>query len=103
MLVERTLRWQGGWLERITIGYTLLVVVWLALRNAFFDGLWWLALLNTFALALFLPLATLLPLALWQRLYWLLAALAVPLIAFAWLYGSLLLPGSALALHDQRD
>lgn len=97
MLVERTIRSRGWWLERITVGYVLLIAVWLALRLVFFDGLWWLALLNTFALALFLPLIILFPLALWRRHPWLLVGLAVPVAAFTWLFGNLFLPGSGRA------
>lgn len=69
-------------LARIGNGYVLLFALWLGLRLAFFDGLWWLTLLNTFALALFLPLAVLLPLAIWRRRSQLLLALLVPLAAF---------------------
>lgn len=97
MPVEPTIRSRGEWHERITVGYVLLIAVWLALRLVFFDGLWWLALLNTFALALFLPLIILFPLALWRRRPWLLVGLAVPIAAFVWLFGNLFLPGSGRA------
>jgi endonuclease/exonuclease/phosphatase (EEP) superfamily protein YafD len=80
------------WLTRLGWGYVALIAAWLALRGLAFDRLWWLALLNTDALALFLPLAALLPLALWRRQPGLLLALTVPLAAFASLFGDVLLP-----------
>lgn len=95
--MARRTQQRGRTLALITNGYTLLVALWLGLRLAFFDGLWWLALLNTFALALFLPLAVLLPLALWRRRHGLLLALALPAAAFAWLFGGLLLPRAGSA------
>ncbi|MBD1843630.1 endonuclease/exonuclease/phosphatase family protein [Cyanobacteria bacterium FACHB-63] len=51
------------------VGWSYLVslLLWLSFRLLFFDGFWWLALLNTFAPYLFLPLIILLPLALWYR------------------------------------
>lgn len=82
--MQHTIPLRGKWLARLCIGYVLLIAFWLALRAARFDRLWWLALLNTFALALFLPLAVLLPLALWPGRRRLLAALALPLVAFGW-------------------
>lgn len=90
--MQQTKRSRRGWLGWITTSYVFLIAVWVALRLAWFDGLWWLALLSTFALALFLPLAILLPLALWRRRRRLVAALMLPIATFAWLYGSLLLP-----------
>lgn len=80
------------WLNAAGAGYVLFVTLWLGLRAALFDGLWWLALLNTFALALFFPLVVLLPLAIWRRRYRLLAILALPLGAFLWLFSGALLP-----------
>jgi len=41
--------------------------LWFGLRLLFFDRFWWLALLNTFAPYLFLPIVILLPLAFWSR------------------------------------
>jgi vancomycin resistance protein VanJ len=39
--------------------YILLIALWLLLRLVFFDQLWWLALLNTVAEYLFVPLPAL--------------------------------------------
>ncbi len=47
--------------------YLIGLLLWLSLRLLFFDRFWWLALLNTQALYLFLPLVVLLPLAVWKR------------------------------------
>ncbi len=80
------------WLELLSVGYVVLLVIWWLLRLAFFDGLWWLALLNTFALVLFIPLVLLILLALWYRRPWLLFVLAIPLALFVWLFGETLLP-----------
>ncbi|MBD2081111.1 endonuclease/exonuclease/phosphatase family protein [Leptolyngbya sp. FACHB-17] len=47
--------------------YLVSLLLWLSFRLLFFDRFWWLALLNTIAPYLFLPLVILLPLALWHR------------------------------------
>jgi len=67
------------------------MMVWFGLRLLFFDGFWWLALLNTLAFYLFFPLAVLLPLALWHRRWGLLFGLIAPCAMFAALFGALLL------------
>jgi vancomycin resistance protein VanJ len=68
------------------------MITWFGLRLAFFDDFWWLALLNTLAFYLFLPLLVLLPLALWRRRWGLLFGLIAPCAMFAALFGPLLLP-----------
>ena len=68
------------------------MIVWFGLRLALFDGPWWLALLNTLAFYLFLPLVVVLPPALWQRRWGLLFGLLAPSAMFAMLFGPLLLP-----------
>lgn len=75
--------------------YTLLIALWLLLRFLLFDGLWWLALLNTLALYLFAPLVLLIPLALWRRHWYALLGLALPLVGFISIIGETLLPRSA--------
>jgi vancomycin resistance protein VanJ len=75
-----------GWL------YIGLIVLWFCLRVVFFDQIWWLALLNTIAFYLFIPLALLLPLAIWLRGRRLLLGLAIPTILFIGLFSKLLLP-----------
>ena len=68
------------------------MLVWFGLRLVFFDSFWWLALLNTLAFYLFLPLVMLLPLALWHRRWALLFGLLAPCALFVALFGPLLLP-----------
>lgn len=68
------------------------MLAWFGLRLAFFDGPWWLALLNSLAFYLFLPLVVLLPLALGQRRWGLLFGLIAPCAIFVVLFGPLLLP-----------
>jgi vancomycin resistance protein VanJ len=75
--------------------YILLIALWLLLRWLFFDAFWWLALLNTIAEYLFLPLPALLLAGMWWRRWRLLLGLVLPAIAFSALFGALLLPKPA--------
>jgi endonuclease/exonuclease/phosphatase (EEP) superfamily protein YafD len=94
---------RGRWITHLVAAasgvYSFSVVVWQWLRLVFGDRWWWLAGSNLLSLYLFLPLAVLLPLALWrcrQEPYrWVMAVLAVPLAALVWLYGGLFLPRTA--------
>jgi vancomycin resistance protein VanJ len=81
-------------LPRAIWSYTILIALWLALRMLFADRLWWLALLNTLALGLFVPLPALAIATLWRRPQVPLIGLALPAIAFVALYGELFLPGA---------
>jgi vancomycin resistance protein VanJ len=72
--------------------YVGLSAAWLVLRAIFFDQIWWLALLNTFAIYLFVPLPPLLLAGLWRRRWVLLCGLALPAAAFFALFGALVLP-----------
>jgi vancomycin resistance protein VanJ len=81
-----------SWLARLGWAYILLIVLWSLLRWLFFDTLWWLALVNTIAEYLFLPLPLLLAASLWRRRRRLLLGLSLPLIAFGALLGPLFLP-----------
>lgn len=65
----------AGW------AYTIAMALWLVMRALFFDRFWWLALANTVAVYLFLPLVLLIPLALWCRAWPLLLGLCLPLLA----------------------
>jgi vancomycin resistance protein VanJ len=91
-----------GWLGWSYVGSML---GWLGLRLVFFDGLWWLALLNTLAFYLFLPLVILLPLALWRRRWPLLIGLLAPCSMFAALFAPLLLPAfkASRPVGDERS
>ncbi len=75
-----------GWL------YVILFSVWILLRFLFFDSLWWLALINTVALYIFIPLIIFLPFALLFRNWRLFFALCFPLGLFIGLYSSFFLP-----------
>ncbi|MGB3650999.1 MAG: endonuclease/exonuclease/phosphatase family protein [Rivularia sp. (in: cyanobacteria)] len=75
-----------GWL------YVVLFCLWILLRNILFDSLWWLALINTVALYIFVPLIIFLPFALLFRKWRLLFGLCFPLGLFIGLYGSFFLP-----------
>jgi vancomycin resistance protein VanJ len=77
---------QLGWL------YIAAMSLWVALRLLFFDKFWWLALVNSFAIALFVPLTALLPWSLLRRQSRLLVGLCAPLGAFFWLFGAALRP-----------
>jgi vancomycin resistance protein VanJ len=79
-------------LQRLSLGYSLLITLWLLLRLIFFDTIWWLALANTVALYLFLPLPPLLLSSLLRRCWAALSALASPLLCAGWLFGPLFLP-----------
>ena len=75
-----------GWL------YVALIVLWLSLHAIFLDRIWWLALANSFAIYLFLPLPALILAALWRRRWELTLGLAIPTAAFVALFGALVLP-----------
>jgi vancomycin resistance protein VanJ len=72
--------------------YVGLIGLWLVLRAIFFDQIWWLALLNTFAIYLFVPLPLLLLAGVWRRHWALVCGLALPSAAFFALFGTLVLP-----------
>jgi vancomycin resistance protein VanJ len=84
-----------GWL------YILLIALWLPLRAVFSDQLWWLAIVNTIAEYLFLPLPFLLVGALWRRRWKLLIGLGLPALACAMLFGELFVPALARAPEAQ--
>lgn len=81
-------------------GYTLGLLTWFVLRLLVGDRLWWLALLNTAALALFLPIPLLVLVVLVRRRWSLLMILCLPLSPFAVLYGSRFLPHTPPTLSD---
>src|SRR5262245_34628618 len=83
---KRSILSQLGWL------YVALIALWLFLRAIFLDRVWWLALANSFAIYLFLPLPPLFLAALWRRRWALTLGLAIPTAAFVALFGALLLP-----------
>jgi vancomycin resistance protein VanJ len=76
----------------LSAGYTSFIALWFTLRLLFFDTIWWLALLNTAAIYLFLPLPLLLGIALYRRSRLIAGILAGPLLLWCWLFGARLLP-----------
>jgi len=79
-------------ISRIAWIYIILFLLWILLRFLFFDSLWVLALINTIALYLFVPLIIFLPFALLSRKWRLLFGLCFPLGLFIGLYSSFFLP-----------
>ncbi|MFQ4139435.1 endonuclease/exonuclease/phosphatase family protein [Nodosilinea sp. PGN35] len=75
-----------GWL------YIGAIALWFGLRLVFFDRFWWLALLNTIAFYLFVPVGLLLPLGIWLRLRGMLLGLTLPIALFVGQFGPLFLP-----------
>jgi endonuclease/exonuclease/phosphatase (EEP) superfamily protein YafD len=82
--------------------YVFLFSVWIILRFLFFDSLWWLALINTVALYIFIPLILFLPLALLCRYWRLFFALCFPLGLFIGLYGSFFLPPLSIPVTQNQ-
>jgi endonuclease/exonuclease/phosphatase (EEP) superfamily protein YafD len=82
-------------IRRLGWGYVLLMALWLLLRLVFFDRLWWLALINSLAFYLLLPLVWLVPAAIWWRQSRLLLGLALPLLVFVMFFGALFIPAVA--------
>lgn len=76
----------------VSLFYAGLIVLWFILHSWLGDTVWWLALLNTFAPYLFLPLAILLPVCLvyHQRVFR--AGIMSSLCIFLLLYDPLYLP-----------
>lgn len=88
----------------ISWGYIIFFALWILLRLLFFDRFWWLALINTVALYIFVPLVLLLPLALLWRQWRVLLGLGFPLGVFIAFYGSLFLPQLPFtALPERRQ
>jgi len=94
----RRFRWTTlGWL------YVASIAVWYILRVWLFDGVWWLAVLNTIAFYLFVPLGLLIPLAVIARRWHLLAGLVLPLTLVLVLFGPALLPPNTPAPNPTTD
>jgi vancomycin resistance protein VanJ len=91
-------------LARTVTLYVILITIWLLLRVLFFDQLWPLALLNTIAEYLFVPLSLLLIIAIWQRHWSSLLKLTIPTIAFVLFFGELFIPPlSATPTQDNQQ
>ncbi len=85
-------------LNRLSFCYLFCLLVWFGLRWVWFDQIVGLALLNTGAFFLLLPLAIALPWCAWQRRWGVLAGFGIPLaLALHW-YLPLFLPAVQMAL-----
>jgi vancomycin resistance protein VanJ len=80
--------------------YVAFITLWLLLRVLFFDSLCPLAILNTLAEYLFVPLPLLLVASIWQRHRASLLMLGIPIVAFIVLFGELFWPPFPGAAHD---
>ncbi len=80
------------WYRWMVAIYASLIALWLIGRALIFDQWWWLALITTSAIYLFLPLPILAALGLWRRDWRWMTGLLVPLSAFGVFYGELFLP-----------
>ena len=83
--------------------YVILITIWLLLRVLFFDQFWPLALLNTVAEYLFVPLPLLLIIAVWQRHWSSLLKLGIPTIAFVLFFGELFVPPFSTAPTEDNQ
>lgn len=79
------------------------MTLWLILRVLFFDQFWPLALLNTIAQYLFVPLPLLLIVSIWQRHWPSLLKLGIPTIAFVVLFGRLFWPSFSSVAEDNKQ
>ena len=91
-------------MTKIITGYVVSILLWLLLRLIFFDQLWPLALANTVAEYLFVPLPGLLIASLWPVRWPALAQLSLPLIIFGLLFGPLFWPPPRrpIEVEDER-
>lgn len=94
--------WGARVLTGVLIFYALVVLAWFLLQLFLAEPWWWLYMLNTFALYLFVPLPLLWLAAFWLRgpLLWA-AAVAVTAV-FLLLYGGLFLPSPTASVDAER-
>src|SRR5215207_7098121 len=74
--------------------YTVFIILWMGARLLIFDQFWLLALLNTVAEYLFVPLPVLLFISVWKRDRVSLAELSIPFLIFVLMFGRLFWPPS---------
>ena len=79
----------------LVVLYATFITIWFLLRLLFFDQFWPLAVLNTVAQYLFLPLPLLLIITIWRRDRPSVLKLIIPVIVFAVLFGELFVPSFA--------
>jgi vancomycin resistance protein VanJ len=83
----------GACEQWLVAGYALFIAIWHALRVLSGDHFWPLAIINTAAEYLAVPLLPLVVIALFSTRRWsLLGVLVIPSLVFLWLFGELFLP-----------
>lgn len=90
-------------ISRLAWVYVIFFCLWILLRFRFFDTLWWLALINSLALYIFVPLIIFLPFALLFRKWRLLVGLGFPLGMFIGLYSSFFLPSLSTPVSQNQQ
>ena len=94
--------WNILW-QWLVVGYAVLIALWHAVRVLLRDRLWPLAIINTAAEYLAVPLLPLVVIALISPRRWsLLGVLVIPALVFLWLFGELFLPRSQSAPAGPR-
>lgn len=79
------------------------IVLWITARLLFFDQYWLLALPNTIAEYLFVPLPVLLIISIWKRGWISLAKLSIPLIVFVGMFGHLFWPPPQNLINEEEQ
>lgn len=105
----RSRRWRQILLILASI-YISAIWIWLALRLVWFDGIWWLSLLNTHAFYLVVPSLVLLPIAIYRGLRYrssklAIAGFALPFILFFDFFSYLLMSPDwqAQSIESKKD
>ncbi|MCJ8281388.1 MAG: endonuclease/exonuclease/phosphatase family protein, partial [Rivularia sp. ALOHA_DT_140] len=90
-------------ISRLAWIYVILFSLWILLRFLFFDSLWVLALINTVALYIFVPLIIFLPFALFFKRWNLLFGLCFPLGLFIGLYSSFFISSLSTPISQNQQ
>jgi endonuclease/exonuclease/phosphatase (EEP) superfamily protein YafD len=83
--------------------YVVFIILWLVARLLFFDQFWLLALPNTVAEYLFVPLPILLLISIWKRNWISLAQLSIPLVIFTLMFGHLFWPPPSNGTEEDKQ
>ena len=94
---------QPSVLNSITTIYVGFIILWVAARLLIFDQFWLLALVNTVAAYLFVPLPILLLISIWKRNRVSLALLCIPSLLFVLKFGHLFWPPSPNEIVEENQ
>lgn len=94
---------QPSVLNSVTTIYVVFIILWMAARLLIFDQFWLLALLNTVAEYLFVPLPILLFISIWNRNRVVLAELCIPSLVFVLMFGYLFWPPSSNEIAEDKQ